>query len=92
MNREEVHEGTQSLEQVRRTLKKHRDHIMSLKNVIGIGIGKKEISKKGKAERCIVVFVRKKVPLSKLDPADCIPKRLEGIPVCVEETGEIRAL
>ncbi len=92
MNKGKDPEERESLEQVRRTLKKHRDSIMGLKNVVGVGIGKKEISREKKAQLCIRVFVRKKVPRSKLDPSDCIPGELEGIPVCVEETGEIRAL
>ena len=68
-----------SIEQV---LKEHTDRWMSINGVVGTGIGK------CKGKPCIKVFVvegdeqlRKR-----------IPTQVEGFPVIVEVTGEIRAL
>ena len=39
----------------------------------------------------VVVMVKAKVPPSQLAPEDIIPAQIEGVPVDVQEVGEIRA-
>ncbi len=63
-------------------LKQHTDRLMALPGVVGTAIGECE------GKPCIKVLVVKKSP----ELLKKIPSNLEGFPVVVEETGEIRAL
>ena len=63
-------------------LSRHNDALLSIPGVVGTGIG----DCGGKP--CIKVFVQRKTPAL----VQRIPAALEGFPVAVEETGEIRAL
>jgi len=71
--------GRKSIESV---LEAHTDALMSLPGVVGTAISKCA------GQECIKVFVVKKDPnlLSK------IPAKIDGFPVIVQETGELRAL
>ncbi len=69
-------------ETIQETLKKHTNELMSIPGVVGTGQGLCE------AKPCIKVFVIEKTP----DLDQRIPKTLDGYPVVVEETGEIKAL
>jgi hypothetical protein len=75
-------EGSMPGKTIQAVLQEHSDSLMSLPGVVGTAIGQCE------AKPCIKVLVAKKTPalLGK------IPSTLEGFPVAVEETGEIRAL
>lgn len=53
--------------------KKYEKELLSKKNVTGVGIGLKN----GKGELCILVGVKEKVDISKLNEDDVIPKELE---------------
>lgn len=64
-------------------LEAHTDELMSLPGVVGVAIG---VLSDG--TRCIKVMVIEKTP----DLEKKIPSALEGYPVVVEGTGEIRAL
>jgi len=64
------------------TLHQHTDRLMSLPGVVGTAIGECE------GKPCIQVLVVRKTP----DLSRSIPHTLEGFPVVVVETGEIRAL
>jgi hypothetical protein len=69
-------------ETIKEVLKKHTRDLMSMPGVVGTGQGLCE------GKPCIKVFVIEKTP----DLNQKIPKTLEGYPVVVEETGEIKAL
>ncbi len=63
-------------------LKEHTDKWMSIPGVVGTAIGEFD------GKPCIKVLVVKKTQeLTKV-----IPSRVEGFPVVIQETGEIRAL
>lgn len=53
-------------------LKKYEGMLMGKPNVTSVGIGEKS------GKEVIIVFVRKKVPESALQPNEIIPKELEG--------------
>jgi len=72
--------ATRSIEEV---LKDHTDELMALPGVVGVAIGSEDDS-----TLCITVMIVKKT----LQVESKIPNSLEGYPVVVEETGEIRAL
>jgi hypothetical protein len=69
-------------ETIKEVLKKHTKDLMSMPGVVGTGQGLCE------GKPCIKVFVIEKTP----DLDQKIPKTLDGYPVVIEETGEIKAL
>jgi len=63
-------------------LKQHTDRLLSLPGVVGTAISECE------GNPCIKVLVVRQTP----ELARWIPSALEGFPVVIEESGEIRAL
>jgi hypothetical protein len=65
--------------------------LMSKANVVGVGIG---FCQKGGLRTDtvgLVVMVSRKLPRAQLAPEDLLPDEIDGIPVDVQEVGEIRA-
>lgn len=60
-------------------------------NVVGVGIGFREVNRRRTADIGILVLVRQKWPLAALPPEAVVPSELNGIPTDVIEVGEIRA-
>jgi hypothetical protein len=79
------------IQRVKEVKARHESQLMKKANVIGVGIGFKQRRGKPTDEIALVVNVTRKLPLSQLAPEDAIPNRIEGVPVDVHETGEIRA-
>ncbi len=71
-----------SAKTIEEVLKEHTEELMSVPGVVGIGQGLCN------DKPCIKVFVIEKTPELEQE----IPSSLEGYPVMIEETGEIRAL
>jgi len=67
---------------IKEVLKEHTDSLMALPGVVGTAQGLCD------GNPCIMVLVVEKTP----ELEKKIPERLEGYPVRIEETGEIRAL
>ncbi|MED3526404.1 hypothetical protein [Bacillus thuringiensis] len=63
--------------------KKHEEGLMSLPNVIGVGIGEKN------GTRVIQVFVTVKVPQSALQSHEVVPKKIEQYETDVMEIGHV---
>jgi hypothetical protein len=59
--------------------------------VVGVGVGLREKAGQLTQEVALVVMVRKKVPLETLGAKDRIPAQLGGVPVDVQEVGELKA-
>lgn len=72
--------------------RRHEQELLRKANAVAVGIGYRTKGGQRTQEVAIVVSVSKKVPASELKPADLIPASIEGVPVDVVETGEIRAL
>jgi hypothetical protein len=72
--------------------RRHENELMRKPNVVGVGIGYRTRGGVRTEEVCIVVSVKTKVPESQLKRGELIPASLDGVPVDVVETGEIRAL
>lgn len=66
--------------------------ILSMKNVVGAGYGRKYTQGRQTKQEAYVVMVSKKVPVSELDPQDIIPSKFAGIITDVLEVGGIKAL
>ena len=65
--------------------------LMQKANVVGVGIGLRQVAGKLTGEPAIVVSVTDKVPMELLDPSDVIPQQLDGFPVDIQVTGKLRA-
>jgi hypothetical protein len=71
---------------------RHEGNLLSYPNVVGVAEGVRTRRGKPTGERCIVVYVQRKVPSVRLRKHEVIPSRLEGVPVDVVEVGEVEAL
>lgn len=70
-----------SIMKINAVLDKHHDEIMAIPGVVGVGIG----SKNGTS--AIVIMVEELTPLLKTK----LPQSLDGVPVAIEQSGEIIA-
>lgn len=80
------------IEEIRAVRDRHEEGLLKKKNVVGLGIGYKEVEGQETEQLSLVVMVRKKESPSRLDAADLIPSEIEGVPLDVKEVGEIVAL
>ena len=72
--------------------RRHEKELMRKLNVVAVGVGLRQRGGAPTQEVCIVVSVKKKLHASQLRLIDRIPPSIEGVPIDVVETGEIRAL
>lgn len=77
---------------LRQALKRHRKNLISLPNVVGVGIGSKQTRGTETGEPALVVLVTKKLPPEFLPRAALVPKSIEKIKTDVVETGRFRLL
>ena len=78
--------------EIRAVKNRYEEGLLKKKNVVGLGIGYKEVEGQETGLLSLVVMVRKKESPSQLDAADLIPSEIEGVLVDVKEVGEIVAL
>ena len=69
----------------------YEDELLSKPNVVGVAIGYRQTGGQTTDTLALVVMVTNKVPQNTLNPEDQIPISLEGIPIDVQEVGEITA-
>src|SRR3990170_4092231 len=79
----------QAVTQVKETTK---GTLLSMPNVVGVGVGFKSIGRTLTDQLGIIVLVRRKLPVAALSPDSLLPKQVDGVKVDVIEVGEIRAL
>ncbi|VAW96213.1 FIG00497627: hypothetical protein [hydrothermal vent metagenome] len=65
------------------------ESILELANVVGIGIGYKEVRGEASTETCISVYVQKKIAVKDLKSCDQVPKALGDVKTDVVEVGLI---
>ncbi len=75
----------------RTALNKHSKKIRRKANVVGTGVGEKWAGNIPTAKEAVIVFVREKLPASKLAAADLVPDSLDGVPTDVIAVGDLRA-
>jgi hypothetical protein len=75
-----------------KTKEKYESMLLSYPNVTGVAIGLRQRRGEYTKEKCIVVFVKKKIDSAHLKSEEVIPRELDGIHVDVQESGEFRAL
>ncbi len=69
----------------------YEGELMSKANVVGLGIGLRERGGMRTDTVVLAVMVKQKVPRAQLAEADVVPSEIEGVPVDVQEVGEIVA-
>jgi hypothetical protein len=82
----------QSVQRALEVKRRHEQELLRKANVVAVGVGHGRRGDIQTDEVCIIVSVKKKVPVAALKPRDILPARIEDVPVDVVETGEIRAL
>jgi hypothetical protein len=80
------------LEKARSVKRRHERLLLKMANVVGVGVGYKQVAGRPTDEVAIVVSVSRKLPVAELRPGQGIPYRLEGVPVDVVEVGTLHAL
>ncbi len=81
--------ATARAQTVKRT---HGDELLGKANVVGVGVGYMRRGGLRTDEVGLVVLVRHKRPASELADADRVPAQIDGVPVDVQEVGEIVGL
>jgi len=66
-------------------LKRNWKRLRSLPNVLSVAVGSKWKRDVNTGEPCIVVFVKRKVPLSFLATDEVVPKEIDGVKTDVVE-------
>jgi hypothetical protein len=70
---------------------RNRHFLMSFPNVVSLGIGPKIQKGVPTGTTAIKVFVSRKLPLSDLSQAQCVPEQIEGIETDIEVMDRLRA-
>lgn len=70
----------------------YEDELLAKPNVVGVAIGYRQSGGKTTDSLSLVVLVSKKLPENSLNSEDQIPITLDGIPVDVQEVGEINII
>ena len=84
-------EQANALERAQVVKQAHQDELMAKANVVGLGVGLRQQGGVHTDAVALVVMVRKKLPETQLAPGDRIPAEIDGVPVDVQEVGEIGA-
>jgi hypothetical protein len=70
----------------------HEQELLEKPNVIGVGVGLRQQGGVLTDIVALIVMVRRKLGVSQIDPANLIPSEIDGVPVDVQEVGEIRVM
>lgn len=81
--------AARSVERVRAIKTRHEDRLLARPGVVSVGVGLRQRGGMLTDEVCIVIMVRNKRPLANLPPGEALPAKIEGVPVDVQESGEI---
>ncbi|MBC7342998.1 MAG: hypothetical protein H5U02_11250 [Clostridia bacterium] len=80
------------MDKLGRTLKRNRQGLLSLPNVVGVARGQKMVRGESTKQEAVVVLVNQKMTLKDLRQQDVVPRVLAGVPTDVIEVGELRLL
>jgi hypothetical protein len=78
-----------SIEAIRAVKQTYESQLMRLANVVGVGIGFRTCQGVRTDDPALVVLVSRKLPPELLSPQERIPAELDGVPVDVQEVGQI---
>lgn len=78
-----------TLKEIEKIRRKYLTELMSKANVVGVATGFRQAGQILTDIPAMIVLVTKKLPAWQLEPGDVVPSQLDGIPVDVQEIGEI---
>lgn len=67
----------------------HLQELLAYPNVVGVGIGFRSVGGVRTDQVAVVVMVRSKQPAAGMPPEQLLPNELEGVPVDVQEIGDL---
>lgn len=76
---------------VARVVDRHKELVLSKPNVVGVGVGFREIRGRRTDEICVVALVRQKIPKAGLTPEALVPTKIEGVSTDVIPVGTLSA-
>lgn len=79
------------LAKVQEAKEDNEEKILTLANVLGVGIGFKDIGEKETTELCIKAYVEKKLPRNELSDEEIVAGTVGGVKTDVQEVGLIEA-
>lgn len=75
-----------------RSLRRTRDFFLNKENVIGVGVGMKQVGFDRTQQPSVIVFVEKKLDKKNLSRNQMIPQQIDGVVTDVIEIGKVRLL
>lgn len=81
----------QVIKQVIAVKARHESELLELANVVGVGIGFKEVNQEMTDQIAIIVNVIEKMALVDLAAEDIVPPDLDGVSTDVQEVGQLTA-
>jgi len=73
-------------------LNKYRRKLLSLKNVVGVGVGYKQVGDNTTGQPAFIIYVEKKLPAPDLPRSHIVPKQVDGLDTDVVEIGVVKML
>jgi hypothetical protein len=77
------------LSRAREVKARHESDLLARPGVVGVGVGLRQRDGQITEQITIVVMVRRKRPPADLLPSDLLPTEIEGVPIDVQEAGDI---
>jgi hypothetical protein len=85
------HDLRAATNRIMEVMQAHKGELLKKPNVVGVAVGFRQVEGKSTETLALVVMVDHKVPQNLLKPEQQIPMTIEGIPIDVQEVGEISA-
>lgn len=67
----------------------HEQALLARPNVVGVGVGLRQRGGVTQNQVALVILVREKVPSALLDVDELLPAEIEGVPVDVQQVGDL---
>jgi len=71
---------------------RHESELLGYPHVVGLSEGIRIEQGKPTGERCLVVFVDKKIPADQLNRSEILPSEIEGVRLDVVEVGRVEPM
>jgi hypothetical protein len=81
----------QVIRQITEVKNRHETELLERANVVGVGVGYKEIKHELTDQLALIVSVTEKQALSELAVEDVVPAELNGVLTDVQEVGQLKA-
>jgi hypothetical protein len=91
-----IHEGEEQArmndtDRILNVMQAYKQELLSKANVVGIAVGFRQKDGQPTNTLALVVMVKQKIPNNNLPVEDQLPTSLDGIPIDVQEVGELIA-